>query len=617
MLESIAPDGRFKIESATEKEIIARIRKTRDDYDEEEIRHTFWVDSYTGGGGFRNGQVPAPPAPFWGRSQYEYGSSWLSAYTAPGLVVGPARQTWSYLVPFRNEDQMSYNDRVNSSVYHNPIEPIVNITHSFLMSEDAVRQNMPQQIDDWSKNVDGSGHEIHALAREALLRCQLVGRVFTLVDLPSETGRSMFESKKMNISPRIINLWPQDVLDYDVDGEGRITAIKYITYHEKPRESMLDEKIIVERITIWTKDHWEKWDISKDPRTGQEKIDKLEDNQKRGINYFGVVPVVMCVWKNAVGDSRNTTGIPQVATISQMARAMHNRQSEFDFNLRQSTFAQLVVPGDPGETNGNVIEAGPANALTEDAETLGLTRYISPEGTIASTYATEVERMVDAIYRTALIDRGDSTHPETQESKLLRFMQTNAILAEAANHLDTWEADIYALVAIAYHINPSELASMTIRRKRQYAVAEMEKTLNSAIKARSLPIGPYGLATMTKRVFRAMVPDLSPLELEIVDQEIDIVADIQGIEAAPVQARASGNAKLVGMSATGGGENAEDGQIGTELQKDLTKPIRVRVHGLMKQLSGRDVPNQTTTGLRTTPEALVYTEGPAGRVQTG
>ncbi len=611
--------GHFDISSATDKDIIDRLHIQRDDYDEEEIIHRFWVDSYTGSGGFRNGQVPSPPAPFWGRAQYEYGSSWLSAYTAPGLVIGPARQTWSYLVPFRNEDQMSYNDRVNSSVYHNPIEPIVNVTHSFLMSEDAVRENLPPVLEAWLRDVDGNGHDMHTVSKEVLKKTQLVGRVFTLVDLPSYTGKNLAESKQLRIAPRLVNYWPQDILDYDLDADGCLTAIKIISHHEMTRQSMLDDKRIVERITIWTRDKWERWEIIKNPRTGEQMLNPdLTPEEHTGINYLGVVPVVICTWQNPVGDGRNTRGIPQLATISQMARALHNRQSEFDFNLRQSTFAQLVVPGDPGgDSDSNVIEAGPANALTEDADTKNLTRYIAPPGTIATTYQKELERLISTIYRTSHMDRGDSTHPETAESRQLRFMETNAIFAEVADNLDTWELDIYAIVAMAYRLDPKELATTICRRKRQYAVTDLEKTMNAAIKARSLPIGPVGIATMTKRIYRNAMPDLSPTEQQIIDQEIEIVAQLQGIEAAPQLVVADGVGRLITPKPPKPDPNADPNQapatdVGA-LARDATKPIRVRVQNLLKpQDLTQDVPNRDSMTLQTSTDPIVLAEGLGG-----
>ena len=586
----------------TEKDLIARLRRVRDDYADEETLHRFWVDSYTGGGGFRNGQVPSPPAPFWGRAAYEYGSAWLATTMVPpvsSLLSGPARQTWSYLVPFRNEDQLSYNDRVNSSVYPNPIEPIVDVTRAFLCAEDAVRENLPPQIEQWLRNVDGNGHDIAHVAKEALLRCQLVGRVFTFVDMPRNTGRNLAESKALGAFPRLINLWPQDILDYDLNADGTIRSIKIVTYHELERASMLDDKKIVERITIWTAEKWERYEIV-DDKAGSH-LRPLSDEERTGPNLLGIVPVAVCYWRNPVSDHRSNGGYPQIATIAQLARALYNRQSEFDFNLRQSTFAQLIVPGDNDDDGGDgagVVEAGPANALKEEEKTAGLTRYIAPPGTIADAYEKALERLVASIYRTALIDRGETQHQETAEGRRLRGLQTNAIFAEVADHLDTWELDICAIVAIALNVPAQALERVTIRRRREYQVAQLDVLLKSALEARSLPIGPYGVATLTKRVYRQLVPDLAPAEQQIIDSEIEQVSDLQGIEAAPAQVVADGKGQIVNAHPPQQ-TNTDAAQVQSN---DPTKLVRVRIVRPREQDLGIDVPNKPSLSLKTQAE---------------
>lgn len=74
----------------TEKELLKKLRHTRDGFIEERFLHNFLLDSYIGGGGFQNGLIPSPDAPFWGRRAYERGrSTWLTNREA--LLVPPQK----------------------------------------------------------------------------------------------------------------------------------------------------------------------------------------------------------------------------------------------------------------------------------------------------------------------------------------------------------------------------------------------------------------------------------------------------------------------------------------------------------------------------------------------
>jgi hypothetical protein len=505
-------------------DLVARLRRTRLGYEDEQKLHTFWVASYTGGGGFRNGQVPTMAAPLWGRQTYDF--SWMaqSAQTVPPLLSGPAIQTWSYLVPFRNEDSLSYNDRVNSSIYPNLIEPIVDVTNSFLTAEDAVRENLPKLLELFVADVDGSGRKMASLMAESLLRIQLVGKVHALVDPPSWTGTSMAESIKLGLGPRVRLLWPQDILDMDEDGNGKISAIKFVTYHELPRKSMLDDKRVVERITIYTRTNWQRFDLITD--RGQTTVVDLPPAEREGPNRLGVVPMATAFWRQPVNDGRSNRGQPQIGTLAQLARALYNRVSEHDFNLRQTTFAQLVVPGGD-ENNQETVEAGPGNALVEDENTKNITRYISPDGAIAAAYEKRIAQLVLDIYRTALIDKNDAAHPETSASRAMRFAQTNNVLAAVAGNLDAFELELLNLAAAYYRIPASELDRIVVRRRTQYQVSDLEASVDTALKAKELPFGPRGHSNLTKRIYRTLVPNLSPTEYEAVDKEITAACEAE------------------------------------------------------------------------------------------
>lgn len=505
----------------SERKLIDKLRAVRSDYQQETRLHRFWVDSYTGGGGFRNGRVPVPSAPFWGRDAYEY-SDWSTYYGDYGV------QNWSYLEAHRNEDTRDYNDRVCSSVYPNPIEPIVDLTNAFLTSEDATRENLPDVLGKWMSNVNGLGMHMRGLIKEALRRAQVVGRVFGVVNPPEAPGKNMAEAKRLGVKaePRVILLWPSQVYDYDVDGDGNLVGFKYSVYQEMPRKSMLEQKQTKERITIWTRDTWAWWDIvlGGDTGMGGQYQDQIVDHDE-GVNELGEIPVSVLCWKTPMSDNRSIAGLPQICTIATLARALYNRLSELDDHLRKSNFAQLVVPGTQDDIDTGTMHVGPSNALIEDEDSKGISRYISPPPHIAEAYEYRINTLLDDIYRNALIDRGERKVAEKAEAMRMRFVQTNNILAEVAERMDAWEMSVYRLVAMIKRLPDAALAQGMVRRKREYQAAALDQQIENVIKTcDKLAIGPRGAASLIKRTYRALNPDLPTAEYDGIDKEIDVLA---------------------------------------------------------------------------------------------
>jgi hypothetical protein len=100
-------------------------------------------------------------------------------------------------------------------------EQIIDITNSFLCADDAQRENMPLQLDQWIKNADQAGRHISAIIRDATMKGQLVGLCYVIVDLPAgPPAANLAESKARNIAPFVTTLWPQEVLDYSVAADG-------------------------------------------------------------------------------------------------------------------------------------------------------------------------------------------------------------------------------------------------------------------------------------------------------------------------------------------------------------------------------------------------------------
>lgn len=521
-----------------ESEKVRKLRLMRAGFMEEGRLHEFLRDAYAGTGGFRNGQVPTPSVTFWGIRSYERGwgsrDSWWNLYVdtrkafndrKPGQSPGPARQSWSYIQPFPGEDNFTYLDRVNNSNYVNNVQPIVRVTNSFLTREDAQRENVPDKIADWIKCVTPDQKHIREHAKNVCWRGQVVGWCATLVDLPNHQAGNLAESEAMNVRPYLTTYWPQEIWEYDISSTGELLAIKFVREHEVERKSMLDEKMYVQEIVIWYRDHWEKYIISVpgpipdgmgiNPTGGRYNRILAEDS---GPNPFidpktgqGVVPVAFFRWDEAL-DNLPFTGQPQILALAQIARKHYNQQSELDYMMRAQVFGQLVGPinasGAPGATQGTV-QVGYGNFLPEPTDAKGIWRYISPDGAVSATYEQALERNKRDGYRISLIDAGEGKQAETAEGRKLRFQQTDAMLASAAENLDRWEKAVLKFVSFVYQIPVEEYEAMVIRRKREYAIISLNDSIDGALKVLDLDIGVEASVSIVTRMVLTQLPDVS------------------------------------------------------------------------------------------------------------
>lgn len=478
--------------------LLEALQETREGYEEESILHQFLVDAYTGGGGFRNGQVPCVEAPYWGRAAHAYGA-WLQEFQdGPPAYQhrkgDAAEQTWSHLTAFYGEDAAEYRDRIDNSVYNNLVAPVVDITHSFLTEEAPTREGLTPDLEAWQKRVTPLGHSLDRFCAMTLKRGQIVGWCVTVADTPAVQG----ESRATSQGPYLSLFWPQQVLDLIQDEDGRVVALKLCTKHYL-RQSLLAEAVEAYRYTLWYPDRWERYTVIEHEDEQRGKTEYELRSVERGENRLGRVPATIFRWSDLLCDP--VRGQPQIHTIAQLGRDLYNAESERRHLHRQNAFNMLVVPsGDPGGDPGGGQDVGPGNYLTESKDTRGIARFIGPSTAPFESYETLCEERKRDIYDAALLDRGISKQQETAEARRLRFQRTNMMLRAAAQGLSGWERDTLILVGLLQGASPDVLERITITRKSDYAVQQWSDTLEAALKVNDLPMAPECAAEVVNRV---------------------------------------------------------------------------------------------------------------------
>lgn len=519
----------------TEKELLKKLRHTRDGFIEERFLHNFLLDSYIGGGGFQNGLIPSPDAPFWGRRAYERGrSTWLTNREA--LLVPPqkndpkpAQQSQlSYLVSFHGEDYDSYIDRMKCSAYHNPVEGVVRFTNALLFQQDAQREYLPPDIAGWITKADRRERHISHVGRNVALRGQIFGWGGTMLDLPQMKMNTLAENRSQGVAPYCIPLCPQEFLDWDMAPDGTILAVKIATMHEHPRASLLDMKLWEEHILFLYPDRWERYVILMPPADfykGQPIPEDagriLTERYQAGINPFDSVPVSFFAWDEGLGGV-SSFGLPQIFNLAKVAWDLFQQNSELRRLMRDQTFATLVLPQPTqGGVKGNVA-IGVGNFLSEPTTAKGLTRYISPSSGNAQIYEKRMEQTHEHFHTMAGVDSGTKKGgSETAEAMRIRYQKTEAMLQNAAVNLENWELPLLRLAGQAYGIRKQALDLMTVYRPKVFDVARFGTQINEAAQVLKLPWGKDVMSAIMKRTMRSALPNIGEKDLLAFDREID------------------------------------------------------------------------------------------------
>lgn len=522
----------FSNKSEDERKMLVLLRHTRMGYEEERILHNFLLDAYVGGGGFQNGLIPAPDAPFWGRRAYERGRSiWLETRgdymrTSTEKPRRAQQSASSYLVAFSGEDQDAYRDRIMCASYHNPVEKIVRVTNSLLFQQEPQRQNLPLALSRWLDAADSRQRSMSHSMRNTALRTQIFGWSGVLVDSPSEEqntepSHDLFGEERL---PYIVPLCPQEILDWDLEPNGEVLGLKTSTMHEHPRKSMFDEKLFEEHITYLYPDRWEKYVILMPPPrmcSGQGYFEPDAGRiiaESKGINYHGRVPVEFCSWDEGFG-SVASSGLPQVYNIAKVAWDLFQQNSELRNIMRGQTFSQLVVPG-TGVPKGQV-QAGIGNALQETGETKGITRYITPDPAAASVYEKRMEGTTEMLHAISGLDLNSRRYTETAEAMRIRFQQTASMLQNAAKNLEHCERNLIVMAGRAMSYKDAVLQAISVQRSKTFDVDRYSTQIDEALKALTIPWGPEAIKAIWKRTIRSAVSNATEADIARLDAEID------------------------------------------------------------------------------------------------
>jgi len=147
----------------------------------------FYIDSYTGKGGFEDG---------------------------------------SYLVKYPRESDDKFKRRKQLAIYPNYVKKIVDTYISHLFKQSPIRETTPE-YEDFIQNVDKQGTYIDDFVRKAGKLSLIFGTVLVVIDRPRGKARTRLEEKQMGLLPYAVIRLPYEVEDIQLDPYGNISRIVF------------------------------------------------------------------------------------------------------------------------------------------------------------------------------------------------------------------------------------------------------------------------------------------------------------------------------------------------------------------------------------------------------
>lgn len=338
-------------------DLTTALRRSRQGYDEELTWHRFCLDAYTGGGEFQ-GTIRQPEA---GRAAQVYGGAGASRISSStGRLI--------YLSRFPREDDPKFQGRIDIAHYPSYVEPLTDIKLGYLLDKDPDRE-LTDPVKEWRNDCDGKGTPFDVWRARLALRAAVFGWVPVVIDLDlgerDEQGApvpiTQAHADARGIRPRLVPLFPANLLEYALDEAGDFTWAKVRTTREDHSDWRADPAQI-EHYTIWTRVDFATYEVRGKTGAAQEVTS--------GTHEFDRVSIAILSHREL--PEGGVGGLPMHGQVSIQAKRLFNLESELDEHIRSQVFAILQVPTDNPDSLGELM-VGTDNALPvkSDARLIG------------------------------------------------------------------------------------------------------------------------------------------------------------------------------------------------------------------------------------------------------
>jgi hypothetical protein len=157
----------------------------------------------------------------------------------------------------------------------------------------------------------------------------------------------------------------------------------------------------------------------------------------------------------------------------------------------------------------------------------------APDGP-AATLMKEIENVEAKMFQLIGVSQETDSHaPETEGSRRLKAMDLNRLLAGCATEAQRFEEQLARLWYIGTYGQDAgktkwTQAKLSIKHPSEFYVEAAEEAITRTLAALEVPLGKRFSAIVRKRAVNAILPELSPEDVEIINGEIDELIETEG-----------------------------------------------------------------------------------------
>jgi hypothetical protein len=347
-------------------------------------------------------------------------------------VGGETYRRGAHLTRYVLESEGEYAARLQSTPLDNHCKSIIATFISFLFREPAYRElgsigNNPQ-IDNILDDADLDGRSFNNMMKEAAVWSSVFGHCWILVTQPAAEAQTAADQVAQGIRPYLSLLTPLVVTDWSWNrkANGRY-ELDYFKYIEDVNDSITTvREWTPEMITTWIMDD-------------QKKEAYIQAEEVNGLGY---IPAVLVY--NQRSQVRGI-GVSDIDDIADMQRAIYNELSEIEQAERLGGHPSLVKTPDTqvGSGAGSIIE------VPENLDP-GLKPYmLTADGTPINMMYESIKNRVAAIDKMANTGGVRATETRTLSGVAMEveFQLLNARLSEKADNMELAEEQVWRLIA--------------------------------------------------------------------------------------------------------------------------------------------------------------------------
>jgi len=387
---------------------------------------------------------------------------------------------------------------------------------SYINKATVNRDKIPSSVESWLDNVDGKDTAWDTLKREVIVpRAAALGWCPILFDLSGSADEqtSIARRREMGIAPRCIPLYPLNILDWIVDENGTLSAVKIRTDH-MVRSDLLGAPVTEERYSLWYPDRVDKYVVTivqgKEPSVSPVVVSQ---------HSYGGVPLVVFRAKPTPDD--RVRGVSAISNSAIAARRLFNLESEMDDHIRGQVFATLGVPvADTTVAIGELV-GGTGSVIKVPMESRHGLHYVAPPASCAETIEKRMEVTVREIYRTEQVEhtKPTGTTASSGVARAYEFEQTNRRLGSMSMTLARAEQD--ALRLVGKLLGAEEAENITVSAPTDFSVEDLASEIESMLGAMGLKLGPTAETEMKRRLVNRILPNLPQATQEAISAELE------------------------------------------------------------------------------------------------